>query len=144
MPNMEHDVHPLMTNYKLTLEGFKDSYFESVRGLGYTIEDVSSHEKKNQKVNSPGRFDANDIYLTRRLGVDKDYSNWSKECKQGKLNRKSGSVIIMDSEENEVVRFNFFDAWPKAYSISELTKETTGNSMLLEEIVLSVSDMEQA
>lgn len=132
------------SSFKVSLDGTNWSVYESVRGIGVDLEDIAYQSDKNQMLNRPGRFNARDITLTRRFKHDKELYNWLKEIKGGKQSRKSGSVILMDDEDKEVARFNFFGAWPKAWSGPELSKDRSGNDILKEEIVLSVQDVEMA
>ena len=133
-----------VSSFKVTIDGHNWSVFESVTGIGIDMEDVSFHSEKNQMQNRPGRYNARDMVLRRRFKKDKEFYNWMKEIKGGKPSRKSGSVILMDDEEKEVARFNFFGAWPKSWSGPELSKDKGGQDILKEELVLSVADVEMA
>lgn len=133
-----------VSNFKVTIDGHNWSTYEMVSGIGIDMEDVAFQSEKNQILNRPGRFNARDITLARRFKKDKELYSWMKEIKSGKQTRKSGSVILMDDEEKEVARFNFFGAWPKAWSGPTLSKDRAGNDILREEIVLSVQDVEMA
>lgn len=129
------------SNFKVTLEGLKWQSFQNVEGLGVDIEDVPHQGEKNLILNRPGRFQPRNITLTRRFTKDREIYNWLKALKQGKQDRKAGSIILLDDEDNEVVRFNFFGAWVKAWGI-EVAKDSQGGSILIEHFVLSVSDIE--
>lgn len=133
-----------VTSFKVTIDGTNWSTYERVSGVGLDVEDVPFQSDKNIMFNRPGRTNARDITLVRRFKKDKELYNWMKEIKAGKQTRKSGSVILLDDEEKEVIRFNFFGAWPKAWSGPELSKDKAGNDILKEEVVLSVADVEMA
>lgn len=133
-----------VSGFKVTIDGANWQTFDSVSGIGIDMEDIAFQSDKNQMLNRPGRFNARDLRLVRRFKNDKELYNWMKEIKSGKQTRKSGSVILVDDEEKEVVRFNFFGAWPKSWSGPVLSKDRTGNDILKEEVVLSVQDVEMA
>ena len=133
-----------VSSFKVTIDGLNWSVYESVSGIGIDMEDIAFQSEKNQMLNRPGRFNARDITLGRRFKKDKELYAWVKDIKAGKQTRKSGSVILMDDEEKEVARFNFFGAWPKSWSGPTLAKDKAGNDILREEIVLSVQDVEFA
>lgn len=131
-----------VSSFKVTIDGHNWSNYESVSGIGIDIEDISYQGDKNHLLNKPGRFNARDLVLSRRFKKDKELYAWMKDIKAGKPNRKSGSVILMDDADKEVVRFNFTEAWPKSWSGPTLSKDRSGNDILKEEIVLSVRDVE--
>ncbi len=133
-----------VSSFKVTIDGTNWQTYESVSGVGVDLEDISFQSDKNQMLNRPGRFNARDIRLVRRFKKDKELYNWVKEIKGGKQTRKSGSIILMDDANKEVVRFNFFEAWPKSWSGPSLSKDRAGNDILKEEVVLSVQDVEMA
>lgn len=133
-----------VSSFKVSIDGLNWTSYEHVGGLGVDVEDVGYQGDKNQILNRPGRYTARDITLTRRYKKDKELYAWVKDIKAGKQTRKSGSVILMDDEEKEVARFNFFGAWPKSWSGPTLSKEMSGNDTLKEEIVLSIADLEMA
>jgi len=133
-----------VSSFKVTIDGTNWSIYEDVRGLGVDIEDIAYQSEKNQMLNRPGRFNARDIHLTRRFKKDKELYNWVKDIKAGKQTRKSGSITLHDDEDKEVARFNFFGAWPKSWSGPTLSKNSSGNDILSENIVLSVQDLEMA
>jgi phage tail-like protein len=142
VPNTESDIHTNVSDFLVNIEGFQDNHWESVAGMGISIEDIPLHEKKNQMENKPGRFNAKDITLTRRFGKDKDVIKWVNALKSGKVERKSGSIILRDAQEQEVFRYNFYDAWVKEYEGPDLSKGTHDNTLLTERVVLSVGDLE--
>ncbi len=134
------------SSFKVSIDGISDAEkFESVTGIGCHVEDIPFQGEENKGIeNRPGRFSAFDISLSRRFKGDKGLYNWLNEVKQGKRTPKSGSIIVMDDEDKEVLRFNFFGAWPKSWLAPSLSKDATGNDVLLETVVLSVKDVEMA
>lgn len=133
-----------VSSFKVSIDGLNWSNYENVAGLGIDVEDIAYQGEKNAILSRPGRFSARDITLTRRYKKDKELYAWMKDIKAGKQVRKSGSVILMDDEEKEVARFNFFAAWPKGWSGPVLSKDMTGNDTLKEEITLRIGDLEMA
>lgn len=145
MANQATEEYLHVSSFKVTIEGMKWENFDAVTGLGIDMEDIAFQgPSNNQMLNRPGRFNARDITLVRNFKKDKELFNWMKEIKGGKQTRKNGSVILLDDESKQVLRFNFFGAWPKAWSGPTLSKDRNGNSILNEEITLSVSDVEMA
>jgi phage tail-like protein len=78
-----------VASFKVTVDGSNWQTYESVRGIGIDLEDITFQSDKNQMLNRPGRFNARDIHLTRRFKKDKELYNWLKDIKAGKQIRKS-------------------------------------------------------
>lgn len=131
------------SSFKVSIENTTEAY-ESVTGLGGDIEDIPFQGEDKGISNKPGRFNARDIILTRRFTGNKNLYQWFKDLKQGKKTMKSGSIILLNEEEKEVVRFNFFNAWPKGWLAPSVSKDAAGNDVLVETVVLSVKDIEMA
>ncbi len=140
----ETEEYLSVSSFKVAIDGMNWERFETVSGIGIDLEDIAFQSDKRGMMNRPGRFNARDLSLVRPFKKDRQLYDWLKKIKEGKNERKSGSVILFDDEEKEVVRFNFFGAWPKSWSGPILSKDNSGNSLLREEITLSVQDVELA
>jgi phage tail-like protein len=138
-----HEEFVTTSNFEVSIDGHKWDVFDSVSGLGIDFEDISFSDSRNATLNRPGRCNARDITLTRRFKKDTELFNWIKELKQGKQTRKSGSVTLKDDEGKAVITFEFYNAWPKSWSAPPLSKgNRAGNDIAVEQIVLSVTDVE--
>ena len=130
-----------MSGFSVRIGNNKWTTFESVTGIGIDVEDISFQSDKNQLLNRPGRVNARDIRMVRRFKKDDELYKWIKSIKDGKTERKSGSIVLNDDEGNKVLSFDFDGAWPKSWSGPKLSKDQNGNDTLKEEIVLSVADL---
>jgi phage tail-like protein len=139
---MANDDFISSSNFKVKIEGMNWDTFESVSGVGVDVEDIPFQTDKNSIENRPGRSNARDIILTRRFKKDKELYSWMKDVQNGKINRKSGSVALLDDEGKEIVRFNFENSWPKSWTPPTLSKAIGGNDTPMETIVLSVGHVE--
>jgi phage tail-like protein len=122
----------------------RSDYYEYVIGIGIDVEEPPQHDEKNQVKDRPERYKAKDIHLTRGFKKNVDLYAWITDVKNGKAVKKCGSVILIGNNGTEVCRFNFFDAWPKSWSAPIMRKDGLGNSVLYEELVISVKDVEFA
>jgi phage tail-like protein len=84
-----------------------------------------------------------DLVLRRRFDGDKELINWIKECVQKNPVKKSGSVILKDDMQKEVLRWNFTNAWPTSYEPPRLSSDDQGR-VTTETIVLNVESLELA
>ena len=38
--------------------------------------------------------------------------DWHRDAVEGNVQRKNGSIVVLDRQGEEKARWNFFDAWP--------------------------------
>jgi phage tail-like protein len=55
------------------------------------------------------------IILKRGITGDLVFWNWILAGVQGSIVRANGSIIMLQEDRTEVMRYNFFDAWPCKY-----------------------------
>lgn len=60
------------------------------------------------------------ITLKRGVTTSAELYNWYKEVVSGTINRKSGSVVLLDQAGDEIWRWNFFEAYPVKWVGPEL------------------------
>jgi hypothetical protein len=73
---------------------------------------VMSHKRGNDLLvrAPPGRHHYGRITIRRAYTDDNAFWQWRRTVSDGKLERKAGSIILLDGEAREVTRFNFFEA----------------------------------
>jgi phage tail-like protein len=132
-------------NFEVVIGDHTWNDYETVSGIGIDFEDIAIQQgDKNQMLNRPGRYNANDIVLTRRLKKDRELFQLVKVLKDGDTKRKNGSIILKDLDGKEVLRYNFFGAWCKSWRVPALSKGQNAADVLLEEVVMSVNEVEMA
>jgi phage tail-like protein len=60
----------------------------------------------------PGLRKFTNITLKRGLVADVSFWNWMMQSMQGSVQRTSVSVVLLDEDRNEVLRWEFARAWP--------------------------------
>lgn len=136
-----HD-HIGQYNFKVEIQGVTTAAFKAVEGLDSETEVIEYQ-------------DGDDLYRRKRPGLTK-YSNitckrgyvstdemweWRKKVMEGKVERKSGSIVLNNDKGEEVMRYNFFEAWPckwKGFSL-----DGKGNDVAVEEIEFVVERWER-
>jgi phage tail-like protein len=90
----------------------------------------------------PGRARVGNIVLRRAyLGAD-DLWTWHHNFRQGVHDRRSGTVAILSADrEQNIARFNFFDAWPSRWQLSSL--DANRDDLLIEEVEIVVRHLER-
>jgi phage tail-like protein len=68
--------------------------------------------------------------LKRGLTADKSLWKWRQSVINGSIERKSGSIVLLDGARNEVARWNFREAWPAKWEGPHF--RATGNDMAIE------------
>jgi len=79
--------------------------------------------------------------VTLKRGVVKDSSlwDWYRNIATGTADRRNGSVILMDEARNDVLRWNFENAWPN--KIEGPALKALGNEVAVESVELIVEDI---
>jgi phage tail-like protein len=97
--------------------------FTSVSGVSSEVEIVDNPYVNEQgKVfigKLPGKPKTPTITLKRGLTGATELWDWHKAVMEGTPDRRSGSVIMMNTVGEEVVRYNFTGAMPSKLSLSE-------------------------
>ena len=60
----------------------------------------------------PGLTKYANIVLKRGMTQDTSLWGWRQQIANGKADRRSGSIILLDQSGNEVHRWNFVEGWP--------------------------------
>ena len=67
--------------------------------------------------------------------------DWRKKVIEGKVERKAGSIILCGDDGSEIMRYNFFEAWPSKWK--GFTLDGKGNDVTVEELELAVEKIER-
>jgi len=51
----------------------------------------------------------------RDFSATKEFFNWRKTVIDGKVSRKSVSIILLNDAGEEALRYNLFECWPTKY-----------------------------
>ncbi len=102
-------------NFHLEIEGVTQAGFSEVSGLSNETE-VIEYREGGDKVNTarklPGLTKYGNLVLKRGVTADNSLWNWRKTVIEGAVERRSGSIILLDESRTEILRWNFFNGWP--------------------------------
>ena len=118
--------------------------FKTVTGMNSETE-VIEFKQGNDKVvrKKPGRTTYANITLERGYTATDDLWTWRNNIEKGLIDRRSGSVIILDNDgETEIGRYNFYEGWPCKWDVPEMDSESS--SMAIEKIEIAVEKVERA
>jgi phage tail-like protein len=81
--------------------------------------------------------------ITLKYGLTDDRSlyDWLLDASKGIVSRRSGSIVLMDLQNNEKVRWNFRDAWPTHWKGGDMSAK--GNDIALETIEIAHEGIER-
>ena len=104
-------------NFLVEIDGVTQAGFQEVSGLDATTDPVEYREGgENTTVRKlPGKTTYSDISLKWGLTDSDEMWKWREDVIKGRIERKNGSIIVLDDEGNERVRWNFFNAWPSKW-----------------------------
>lgn len=124
-------------NFLVELDGVVRASFQEASGLETTIDPIEYREGgQNTTVRKlPGVTKYSNIVLKRGLTTDSDLYDWHRQAVLGSVDfRRNGSIIVLDRQGSEVARWNFVDAWPTKYHVSDF--KSTGNEVAIETLEL--------
>jgi phage tail-like protein len=110
-------------NFEIVINGVSDDgravrgSFSEVSGLEVDMapieyrtgtEDITMRKQ-------PGLKKFNPIVFKRGVIADLALWNWMLEAQRGRVRRVEGSVVLLDENRQEVMRWNFKRAWPSKW-----------------------------
>ena len=138
MPQTGQRVDPYGNfNFLVEIDGITRAAFHQVSGFDSTI-DVIEHREggENTTVRKlPGMTKYSNISLKWGLTDDRDLYDWHRQAVLGNIQRKNGSIILLDRQGNEKMRWNFVNAWPSKWDGPDFTAE--GNDVAIETLELA-------
>jgi len=144
MPNRRDFDHLFNGKFQIEIEGVTQGAFTACDGLEATVDVVTFANASTNDIlvrKRPGRTQYSNIVLRRGHVNSTDLWEWFKQVTDGRVERKSGSVIVLDDTGQEIFRYNFFEAWPCRWKSLELTTDTPGS--LIEELEIAMEKFER-
>jgi len=142
MPNSRSFDHRFNGKFKIEIEGVTVGAFSACDGLEARVDVVDFTDGDTIVARKrPGRARYANIVLRRGSVNDTALWDWFKNVLDGKVERKSGSIIVLDDTAQEVLRYNFFEAWPCRWKSLELNTLEPGT--LVEEIEIAIEKIER-
>jgi phage tail-like protein len=131
-------------SFLVEIDGITQAGFSDCSGFGASTDPMEYREGGETKTvrKLPGLTKYTNITLKWGLTDSKELYNWYRDVVNGKIERKSGSIILLDLEGNEKVRWNFFDAWPTKWDGPDFTAK--GNDVAIETLELAHERVERA
>jgi phage tail-like protein len=136
-----HDPYKAF-NFRVEIDGLTAS-FSQVSGLESEVEAIDYREGGEQaRVRKlPGLRKYTNIVLKRGITRDLELWNWHKQVLDGNVQRRNGSVVLLDDQGQEQVRWNFVNSWPCKYVGPAL--DARSNDVAIETLELAHEGLER-
>ena len=131
-PPQQADPYSVL-RFRLEIDGLTSAAFSECSGLSSSVE-VIEYRTGGEPASPrklPGVRKFTNITLRRGITQDRELWNWYKTVLDGAPKRRNGSVVLMNEDGNDVLRWNFQRGWPCKYegpalnaSSSEVAIET--------------------
>lgn len=135
-------------NFEVTITGVSDDgqavrgSFSEVSGLEVEITPIEyrngSEDITVRKI--PGLKKFTNITLKRGVVGDLTFWNWIKSALDGQVRRADGTIVLLDENRQEVLRWNFRRAWPCKWTGPTLNAKT--NEIAIETIEICHEGLE--
>src|SRR5688572_12906789 len=135
-------------NFELVINGVSDDgravrgSFSEISGLEVDMppieyrtgtEDITMRKGPGLKKNPP-------LVCKRGVIADVTLWNWMLEAQRGKVRRVEGSVVLLDENRQEVMRWNFRRGWPSKWTGPSLNAKN--NEVAMETLEISHEGIE--
>ncbi len=137
------------SRFLVEIDGIATSGFSGVGLPPAAIQESEYREGNNPPQNQKlwGQSEYDDLTLERGVRPDEPaLYEWFKKAQQGKVEeaRKNIAVNILNSTGEQVVRYEFTEAWPKEYSPPSLDAYATGReNVATEELTIAYEQFER-
>lgn len=137
MPRRENDPY---ANFNFLIEsgGLLRAGFNECTGLTQETDPIEYREG-NEDITVrklPGLKKYGNITLKRGVASGQDFLEWRRSVEDGNIDRRSISVLVLDEQRNEQVRYNLTNAWPAKWMGPEL--KAGANEVAIETLELCV------
>ncbi|WP_298269404.1 phage tail protein [Geobacter sp.] len=130
--------------FLVEIDGIVQAGFSDCSGFGSNVEVVEYREGGDATTvrKLPGKVSYPDITLKWGTTDSRELYDWHLAAVNGQIQRKNGSIILLDDTGQEKVRWNFFSAWPSKWDGPDFTAK--GNDVAIDSLTVSCERVERA
>lgn len=144
MPPTGKRVDPYRNfNFLVEIEQITQAGFSDCSGFSASNDPIEYREGgENTFVRKlPGLTKFTNVTLKWGLTDSHELYDWFKDVTQGKIQRRNGSIVALDLDGSEKVRWNFTNAWPTKYDAPDFTAK--GNDVAIDMLELAIETLER-
>ena len=131
-------------NFLIEIDGLTRAGFRACAGIDSAQAPIEYREG-NEPL-TPRKLPSLNKYsnITLKWGTtdDAELWDWRKKAIDGKVERKNGSIVLLDDAGEEKVRWNFREGWPTKWTGPSFN--ATGNEVAIEALELAHEGVEKA
>lgn len=130
-------------NFLVEIDGLTQAGFSECSGLRAEVDVIEYREggEPSSVRKLPGLFKVGDITLKRGITTSNELQQWFQSILNGVINRKNGVIVLLDDERKPVVRWNFFNAFPRKWEGPGL--DAKGTDVAIETLTLCCERLER-
>src|SRR5215213_5564656 len=126
-------------NFCVEIDNIVRAAFQEASGLDSTI-NVIEHREGGDNITTrkyPGQTKYSNLTLKWGMADDRELYDWHRQWATGDpaAQRKNGSLVLLDRQGQEKVRWNFFRAWPAKWTGPSFSAE--GNDIAIETLEIA-------
>lgn len=124
-------------NFLVEIDGIARAGFRECSGLD-SSQDPIEYREGNEGLHArklPGLNKSSNITLKWGTTDDPELWNWRQKAMDGAVERKNGSIVLLDDKGAEKVRWNFHDGWPTKWTGPSFN--ATGNEVAIETLEIA-------
>jgi len=103
-------------SFRVEIDGITQAGFSECTGFGSSVDPTEYREGNEVPLTVrrlPGLTKHTNITLKWGITDSRDMFDWYSDITKGKIQRKNGSIVLMDTDgKTEKIRWNFTDGWP--------------------------------
>lgn len=129
-------------NFSVELDGITRASFRECSGLDASQDPIEYREGTEGPTarKLPGLNKYSNITLKWGMTDDTELWAWRKKAMTGKVERKNGSIVLLDESGEEKLRWNFREAWPTKWTGPSFN--ATGNEVAIETLEIAHEGLE--
>ena len=119
-------------NFRVEIDGITRAGFRECSGLDTSTDPIDYREGTDSPTarKLPGLVKHSNITLKWGISDDTELWEWRQKVEDGRVERKNGSIVLLDSTGQEQRRWNFREGWPSKWTGP--TFNATGNEVAIE------------
>jgi phage tail-like protein len=143
MAPSRHDPYKVF-KFRVEIDGLTSAAFSEVSGLDSetVVIEYRTGSERNSVRKLAGLTKYPNIVLKRGITQDVELWNWRKSVIDGNVDRRNGSIVLLDDSGQEQVRWNFSNGWPCKLQGPHLNAH--GNDVAIETLEISHEGLERA
>ncbi len=129
-------------NFLVEIDGVTVAGFSECGGLTSETDPIE-YRNGNEDITVrklPGLKKFTNINLKRGYTDSKELWEWRKKVMDGKTERQSGSIVLLNEAREPAIRWNFREAWPSKWAGPTLNAKN--NETAIEELEFVVEDLQ--